>query len=143
MRKYSLVVATLAVLLTTATTPVLAQEEGVSDSGAMGVPYGEPLPPDPPDFVLEEDGTVIIDGDTAFDCRSFALAREDGYFRGGNQEQALSVLQQCEEGGFLRQGDLQTLPDTGGPSGAALLLPAGGLFLITSLVCLKMIGRHS
>ena len=27
---------------------------------------------DPPDYALEEDGTVVIDGDGATDCRSFA-----------------------------------------------------------------------
>ena len=128
----------------------------MSDSGATAVPSGEPLSPDLPDYFLEEDGTVIIEGDTAFDCRSFALSREDGYFQSGNQKQALSMLQQCEKGGFLEQGDLQelpetvdpseaeqALPDTGGPSGAAFLLPAAGLLLVTSLVNLKMISRHS
>ena len=33
---------------------------------------------DPPGYALEEDGTVVIDGDGATDCRSFASFLEQG-----------------------------------------------------------------
>src|SRR5918997_710805 len=62
----------------------------------------------PPDYVLEEDGTVVIDGDAGTDCRSFALFLEQGYFEpvaGDPSQQAQSILEQCEEVGFLESGE--------------------------------------
>ena len=55
---------------------------------------------DPPDYVLEEDGTVVIDGDLATDCRSFAssVPRAND---APDLEQARRVLVQCEEAGLL------------------------------------------
>jgi hypothetical protein len=57
---------------------------------------------DAPDYALEEDGTVVIDGDGVTDCRSFALALEQGYFESGDLSAgAQRVLNQCEEAGLL------------------------------------------
>lgn len=93
----------LVAMCTLVAAPALAQETApeVPGSGAaISVAPGEP-PPDPVDFVFNEDGTVTIDGDTGASCRDFALLREEGYYRIGNQEQAQSVLEQCERAGFL------------------------------------------
>ena len=83
---------------------------------APAQPAGGGVPPDyvppevvleedgtPPDFLLDEDAGVIIDGDGVTDCRSFAAALEEG-FLGGNRGQAQSVLEQCRRGGFLPSG---------------------------------------
>lgn len=53
-----------------------------------------------PDYVLEKDGTVLIDGDLATDCRSFVggpVPRADGDPDFG---QARRVAEQCEEAGL-------------------------------------------
>ena len=107
---------------------------------------------DPPDYVLEEDGTVLIDGDLATDCRSFAGGPVPSADGDPDLEQARSVLEQCEEAGLLEpgggtpsaslspeasaaDGEGGGLPDTGGPDLPALLpavlgvlAVAGGLF---------------
>lgn len=58
-----------------------------------------------PDYVLEEDGTVRIDGDVTTDCFSFATALERGYYESGNLSAgARRVLDQCEEAGLLDTG---------------------------------------
>ena len=96
--------------------------------------------PTPPAYVLEEDGTVIKDGDVATDCRSFALyLKDDNYNHLGDLKQARNVLQQCKERGFLRPEGTQ-LPDTAGP---AIFLPAAGLLLAIGLIGLKVSRRHS
>ena len=71
----------------------------------------------PPDYVLEEDGTVVIDGDAGTDCRSFASGLEQGYFEppGDPSQQAQSILEQCEEAGFLESGEgTKSAPAQGG-----------------------------
>lgn len=106
MRMVLVLVTVLTAAL--AAAPALAQTEGGQyeeappggSAGAIARGPGDP-PPDPPDYVLDEYGTVIVDGDTGSDCRTFAQAREDGYFRTGEQEQARSVLEQCERRGLL------------------------------------------
>ena len=97
-----------------------------------------------PDYVLLKDGTVLIDGDGATDCRSFALFLEDGYFESGDiSAGAQRVLEQCVEAGLLdpelavaagaspevaaANGNDGGLPGTGGPELPALLLAAAGL----------------
>jgi hypothetical protein len=59
--------------------------------------------------VLEADGTVIIDGDQATECYSFAVGREQGYDSGGDQELARAVLEECERAGFSssNRGDME------------------------------------
>jgi hypothetical protein len=116
----------------------------------------------PPDYVLGEDGTVVIDGDVATDCPSFASALEEGYELAGNPEQAQAVLEQCRQAGLLpsdasapappappsaqvaqqRQRPSPApaaLPNTGGPgllvpaaAGSALLVGAAALGLAAS-----------
>lgn len=129
------VTALLTVLLATSVTPALAQGE---DTGAFIPEPGADPGLEPPSFVLEEDGTVIIDGDVPTDCRSFASFREQGYFQNGDEEQAQDVLRQCEERGLLTD-DAPVLPDTGGPGGTVLF--AAGLLLVVGLVGLKSARR--
>ena len=101
-----------------AARPVLAQTEG-------GVPP-DYVPPEvvleedgtPPDFLLDEDaGVVIIDGDGATDCPSFAAALEEG-FLGGNRGQARSVLEQCRRADFLPSGGSAPVSPTPQPPSA-------------------------
>lgn len=103
--------------VTVTVTPALAQTSGNA-----------------PDYVLKEEGTVIIDGDGATDCTSFAFFLEQGTFESGNiSPGAQRVLEQCEEAGFLNSegvsavdGESETLPETGG-SGLTLTLAAAVL----------------
>ena len=112
-----------------------------------------------PDYVLEEDGTVVIDGDGATDCPSFAAFLEQGYFEpGNNPAQAQSVLEQCEEAGLLPPGGRHPqapasagasaangkgggLPDTGGPDLPALLGVSGVLAMAGGLLALRVMRR--
>jgi hypothetical protein len=104
-----------------------------------------------PDYVLEEDGTVAIDGDMGMDCRSFASFLEQGDFEPpavNPSRQAQSVLEQCEEAGLLPSGGTTpsapasseangkggVLPNTGGPTLAALLGVSGVLAMTGGLL---------
>ena len=99
----------LAATSATAAGPVLAQQpatEAQGSSAAMIQTPGE-VTPDPPDFVLSEEGFVIVDGDVGTSCPDFARDFEDdGALRTTNldQEMAQSVLAQCEQAGFLTSG---------------------------------------
>lgn len=120
---------------------------------------------DLPDFALEEDGTVVIDGDLATDCPSFAVGLEEGYESRGDPEQAQSVLEQCRRGGFLPSGGSApvsrtphspsahvseqhrqpsparaVLPSTGGPNLPMIPAPMGGALLM-GLVALRLAAR--
>ena len=139
--------------------------EGEDGSAALAQPIGEPPVPDLPDYVLTEDGTVIIDSDTGESCRTFAssiptgeefptsvadappdfpLADDSPDF-----EQARGVLEQCEQAGFLPpgsanppptdDGDAVLLPETGGP---ALLTPLAAL-LVSSGVLVAVLKRRN
>lgn len=110
---------------------------------------------DPPDYVLEEDGTVVIDGDLATDCRSFAggVPPADA---DPDLEQAQRVLEQCEQAGLLPSksttssasassevsavddGEGGGLPDTGGPGLAALLVVSSALAVASGLLVRKV-----
>ncbi len=107
-----------------------------------------------PDYVLEEDGTVAIDGDMGMDCRSFASFLEQGDFEPpavNPSRQAQSVLEQCEEAGLLPSGGTTPsapasseasaangkgggLPDTGGSTLPALLGVSGVLAMTGGLL---------
>ena len=104
---------------------------------------------DPQDYVLEEDGTVVIDGDLATDCRSFASsvprADDDPYLG-----QARRVLAECEEAGLLpskstnpsapaANGRGGGLPDTGGPTLMALVGVSGVLAMTGCLLARKIL----
>lgn len=100
-------VVLLAVLLTAAAGTALAQEAD-SSSGALAQPRGEP-PINPPNFVLEEDGTVIVDGDQVTNCRSFIIGFEQGgYDSGLRYLEAQKVIEKCEELGLSSGGNLST-----------------------------------
>lgn len=122
-------------LMLAATGPALAQtaEEAPSpgdatSSSAIAVPAGEPAPPLPPDYELQEDGSVVVQGDVVFpSCRQFALyLGNDSVTPPGDMGQAQSVLEQCEEEQDLPP-EMATLPDT---SGVPLLPLAGGITLL-------------
>jgi len=109
---------------------------------------------DPPDYVLEEDGTVVIDGDLATDCPSFAefVPSADG---DPDLEQAESVLEQCEEAGLLppsggttpgaspeasaADGEGERLPGTGGPALPALLVVSSVVVMTSGLLVRRVI----
>ncbi len=129
-----LLAVVLAVMAAVLATPAPAQVSGFN----------------PPDYVFEEGGTVVIDGDAKTDCRSFASFLEDGYFESGDTSAgARRVLEQCEEAGLLDSGsgtpgasaspsaastppgtsaaneEDEGLPETGGPALAVLLVVSG------------------
>ena len=98
---------------------------------------------DAPDYVLEGDGTVVIDGDGATDCRSFALFLEEGSFESGDtlSAGARRVLEQCVEAGLLEAelaasagAPAEALPDTGGPGLPALPAAVAGLVSAAGLL---------
>ena len=139
----ALLAATLVVMtvVAVATAPALAQVSGGN----------------PPDYVLEEDGTVVIDGDVGTDCASFALALEQGYELAGNPERAQAVLEQCEEAGLLPSestapnasvpsevsvvnGESGGLPETGGPALPALLVATVLVVVASGLLARKVAG---
>lgn len=106
--KKSLLLATMLAMVLCTNGPVMAQpvEEGPgSEGGAIAQPYGTPAPPDTADYALTDDGTVLVDGDSAMDCRTFAISYEQGYDRTGDPEQAQAVLEQCEQRGLLPSGE--------------------------------------
>lgn len=78
LRMVLLLVTVLTAAL--AAAPALAQTEGEQNqeappggsAGAIARGPGDPPVPGPPDYVLDEYGTVIVDGDTGSDCRTFA-----------------------------------------------------------------------
>lgn len=96
---------------------------------------------------VSEDGTVSLSFDVGTDCRSFSIAVEQGYPRNLTQEEKQGVLDQCRSLGYLPSGtqstsssggnDVAELPDTGGPSGVALL--AGALLLGSGLVIRRLV----
>lgn len=112
-----------------AAAPALAQTEGgqyregtpLGSAGAIARGPGDPPVPDLPDYVLSEDGTVIIDGDTGESCRTFASSIPVGEDfptsvadappefpladPSPDFEQARSVLEQCKQRELLPLGD--------------------------------------
>lgn len=115
-----------------AAVPVLAQTVDLPGGGRS------PLP----DYAFD-DGTVVIEGDAATTCPSFAAFLGQGYFESGDVSAgAQRVLGRCVEAGLLDPevaasaagGAGGRLPETGGPSPAVLplcasaaLLAAGGV----------------
>ncbi len=111
---------------------------------------------DPPDYVLEEDGTVLIDGDLATDCRSFAGGPVPPADGDPDLDQARSVVEQCEKAGLLpsesaapsaaassevpADGEGEGLPETGGPALPALLVVAVAVVVAGGLRARKVAG---
>ena len=112
-----------------------------------------------PDYVLEEDETVRIEGDTTTDCTSFASGLEEGYFESGDISlRAQRVLDQCEEAGLLDTGggtpsasasasasepaggEDAALPETGGVLLAPLFVVAMLVASAAGLLALRKIG---
>lgn len=115
-----LLMAILALLLASATPALAALAQNA---------------PNPADYALQDDGTVIIGGDVAMSCGSFAsYLNNDSYNHPGSVQQARNVLQQCRERGSLEASDSTQLPDTGGPP---LLLITGALLAGTGLVAYR------
>ena len=152
------VLVTISVLVA-APAPAQQAPEAPGSGAAIAVSPGED-PPDIPYFAYNGDGTVTIDGDVGTSCYDFAL-NEEGLTRSGDLERlAQSVVQQCEQGGFLSpdnryaayppaQGQqppvtqAELLPATGGPGlsmpvGDAL---AGGVLLVV-LTVLGIVARR-
>ena len=136
MKTRSVLLSAVLMVLAVTPAPALAQPttEAPGSRGAIAVPSGESPPPDPPDYVLREDGTVVIDGDSGMDCRSFALSvpRADA---SPDLQQAQSVLERCERRGLLLSGaeaayateEQQTaITLARGPAREDTLLPATG-----------------
>lgn len=108
-------------------SPVLAQTQEQPRSAAAMAQNAA----DSPDYALQDDGTVIIGGDNATDCRSFALYLDNpNYEPPGSLRQARDVSQQCKEQGTAGPVDTE-LSDTGGPP---VLPTAGSLLAGTGLV---------
>jgi hypothetical protein len=135
------VLAVTAMAMAVAAAPALAQTSGGF-----------------PDYVLEEDGTVVIDGDGATDCPSFAAFLEQGDLEppaGNPSQQAQRVLEQCGEAGLLPSGGTTPiapassgasaadgegggLPDTGGPDLPALLVVSSAVAVASGLLVRKV-----
>lgn len=89
-----LLAAMLVGMVVSSASPVLAQTQEQPRSSAATAQNA----PDITDYELQDDGTVIIGGDTATDCRSFALYLDNpNYEPPGSWQQARDVLQQCKE----------------------------------------------
>lgn len=137
----------LAVTSALVAAPALAQEaapqQGPVSGGVIAAEYGFP-----DDYVLRGDGTITVGGDAGTSCRDFARDFEQGTIRPGDEERARSVLDQCEQAGFLPSGDAAPseatatraeLPATGGSS-FLLVTVTSGAFLI-GLAVLTLIIR--
>ncbi len=93
---------------TTVSETISAQESG--SSAAFAYPAGDPPPDlDIPDYELEADGTVLIDGDQVTECHSFIVSRRQNYFTDGDQRLARRVEKRCKRTGFSEdnRGDMQ------------------------------------
>lgn len=153
------VLATMSILVA---APALAQEEAPPQApapgAAMSAPDGEP-PPDIPDFAFNKGGFVVIDGDIGTSCLDFAQTEERITRSDDRERLARSVLEQCEQAGFLPSGGTEfgeastgredyrqshqltpfvQLPATGGPG---LLLPGVLLAGEVLLIGLAMLGH--
>ena len=92
----------------TASETVRERESG--SSAAFAYPAGDPPPDlDIPDYELEADGTVFIDGDQVTECHSFVVGRRQGHFTNGDQRLARRVQKRCKRAGFSKdnRGDMQ------------------------------------
>ncbi len=79
-------------------------------SAAFAYPAGDPPPDlDIPDYELEADGTVLIDGDQVTECHSFVVGRRQGYFTNGDQRLAQRAERRCKQAGFSKnnRGDMK------------------------------------
>ena len=107
-----------------------------------------------PDYVLEEDGTVVIEGDAATDCTLFASFLEQGYFEpGGISPGARRVSDQCVEAGLLdpelansagapASGEGGGLPGTGSPDLPALLPAVLGVLATTGVLLARKVATE-
>lgn len=147
MRRLLLFGAVLLLVLGTASSPAIAQQ-AAGDIAAD--PQGNPVAT-PPKYEVTQSGTLIIEGDVSISCQAIgtdelppnATPEAIAKIKQGVERQK----QACREAGFVTTEKLGVgmaaeqypndeaaeegtvvLPDTGGPSGAALL-PILGLAL--------------
>ena len=94
-------------------------EETTGSAGALAQPRGEPTVK-LPNFVLERDGTVILEGDSVTNCRSLGAGFErEGHDSEIYRKQTRRVLEHCEQldlssGGDLKTGDSEVVLETTG-----------------------------
>ena len=114
----AVLVVTLAAMLALA-APAYPQEEVVSSEDLAVDQDGNLVGPRPPEYQVDEDGTLIVGGDVLIDCSAIGLEGESA--------------RACESAGFPTAVDdpSGTLPETGGAppllSIGLLLLAGGGL----------------
>ncbi len=136
-----LIVAAMVAAL--AASPALAQTADLPGGGS------EP----PPKYAFDGE-TVIIEGDAATTCSSFAAFLDQGYFESGDPSTgARRVLEQCEDAGLLAPGavttsgaspsgsvDASTSPGAAAADGEGGGLPdTGGLNLPVLLAALSIL----
>ena len=94
---------------TTTVSKTLPERESGSSAAFAYTAGGPPPDLDIPDYELEADGTVIIDGDQVTECYSFVVGRRQGYFTNGDQRLARRVEKRCKRAGFSKdnRGDMQ------------------------------------
>ncbi|MGB3682501.1 MAG: hypothetical protein WA990_08430 [Rubrobacteraceae bacterium] len=88
--------------------PDATQEVGgtIGSAGALAQPMGEP-PVNPSNFVLERDGTVIVDGDEVTNCRSLGTGLEQGVQDSEvYRKEARKVLAKCRQLDISSGGDM-------------------------------------
>lgn len=124
--------------------------EGTQSSGQVYYEDGSvldiPMPSDYPQ--VSEEGRVSLSFDTGTDCRTISIVAERGGPPSLTQEEVQGVLEECRSLGYLPSGaqyapdsggeEVAELPDTGGPSGLALL---GGALLLGSGLVIRRIVR--
>lgn len=98
-----------AIVAALAASPALAQTADLPGGGS------EP----PPKYAFDGE-TVIIEGDAATTCSSFAAFLDQGYFESGEiSPGARRVLEQCEDAGLLAPGSAAPGASTGGSVSAS------------------------
>lgn len=130
-----------------AAAPALAQEGGgrPGSNEAFGYPAGGEPPPPPPDYAYRDE-EVYVSGDLVVGCREFVENFDEGYDEYGDQTQAKSVIERCEQAGLptlrippevRREIRYDELSETGG---ASPFLATGLLLMCIGLLALRGIG---
>ena len=94
----------------TGDSPARRSATTMASEAAFAYSAGDPPPDlDIPDYELEADGTVLIDGDQVTECHSFVVSRRQNYFTNGDQRLARRVEKRCKRAGFSEdnRGDMQ------------------------------------
>ena len=94
----------------TGDSPACGSVTTTASEAAFAYPTGDPPPDlDIPDYELEADGTVLIDGDQVTECHSFIVGRRQDYFTNGDQRLARRVEKWRKRAAFSNdnRGDVQ------------------------------------